>query len=190
MIEEDKKLYELIKEMSLKRLKLENLDKDPRLIDKNSPWFGKDIEFAMKRLSYYMCFVCKKPYFAGRREFGNDINNKNDNFNYDLQNCLCGKDSELKNVAGKNNCDKHGKDFIEYKCKFCCKIASWFCWGTTHFCEDCHKRQCNEDYVSKYPKDRLPKCDKFTCEVGGNHPPNGEEFAIGCSICRNNSKNE
>ena len=190
MIEEDKKLYELIKEMSLKRLKLENLDKDPRLTDLNSPWFGKDIEFAMKRLSYYMCFACKKPYFAGRREFGNDINNKNDNFNYDLQNCLCGKDSELKNVAGKNSCDKHGKDFIEYKCKFCCKIASWFCWGTTHFCEDCHKRQCNEDYVGKYPKDTLPKCNKSTCEVGGNHPPNGEEFAIGCFICRNNSKNE
>ena len=191
MIDENKKLYEEIKEMSLKRLKFEDLDKDPRLTDPNSPWFGKKEEFAMKRLSYYLCYVCKKPYFAGRRECGNDPNMNNDdpNKNYDPKDCVCGKDANLSGVAGKTNCAKHGKDFIEYKCKFCCKIASWFCWGTTHFCEDCHKRQCNNDYVSKYPKDKLPRCNRATCEVGGNHPPNGEEYALGCSICRNNEEN-
>jgi E3 ubiquitin-protein ligase MYCBP2 len=192
MIDENKKLYESIKEMALKRLKFEDLDKDPRLTDPNSPWFGKKVEFAMKRLSYYMCYVCKKPYFAGRRECGNDPNMNNDdpNKNYDPKDCVCGKDANLSGVAGKTNCPKHGKDFIEYKCKFCCKIASWFCWGTTHFCEDCHKRQCNGDYVSKYSRDRLPRCNRATCEVGGNHPPNGEEFALGCSICRNNAEND
>ena len=191
MIDENKNLFEQIKEMALKRLKFEDLDKDPRLSDPNSPWYGKKEEFAMKRLSYYMCYVCKKPYFAGRRECGNDPNMNNDdpNKNFDPKDCVCGKDANLSGVGGKTNCDKHGKDFIEYKCKFCCKIASWFCWGTTHFCEDCHRRQCNNDYVSKYPKDRLPKCNKATCEVGGNHPPNGEEFALGCSICRNNEEN-
>ena len=192
MIDENKKLYESIKEMALKRLKFEDLDKDPRLTDPNSPWFGKKVEFAMKRLSYYMCYVCKKPYFAGRRECGNDPNMNNDdpNKNYDPKDCVCGKDANLSRVAGKTNCPKHGKDFIEYKCKFCCKIASWFCWGTTHFCEDCHKRQCNGDYVSKYSRDRLPRCNKATCEVGGSHPPNGDEFALGCSICRNNAEND
>ena len=192
LIDQNKELYETIKEMSLKRLKFEDLDKDPRLTDPNSPWFGKKVEFAMKRLSYYMCFICKKPYFAGRRECGNDPNMNNDDPNqvYKPEECVCGKDANLSGVAGKTNCPKHGKDFIEYKCKFCCKIASWFCWGTTHFCEDCHKRQCNGDYVSKYTKDRLPKCNKSKCEVGGNHPPNGEEFALGCSICRNNAEND
>ena len=192
MINENKKLYESIKEMALKRLKFEDLDKDPRLTDPKSPWFGKNVEFAMKRLSYYMCYICKKPYFAGRRECGNDPNMNNDdpNKNYNPKDCVCGKDANLSGVAGKTNCPKHGKDFIEYKCKFCCKIASWFCWGTTHFCEDCHKRQCNGDYVSKYSKDKLPKCNKSTCEVGGNHPPNGEEYALGCSICRNNAEND
>jgi len=191
MIDVNKKLYEEIKDMALKRLKFEDLDKDPRLSDPNSPWFGKKVEFAMKRLTYYMCYVCKKPYFAGRRECGNDPNMNNDdpNKNYNPKDCVCGKDANLSGVAGKTDCPKHGKDFIEYKCKFCCKIASWFCWGTTHFCEDCHRRQCNNDYVSKYPRDRLPKCNKSTCEVGGNHPPNGEEYALGCSICRNSEEN-
>ena len=37
MLNEQKKLYEEIKDMSLKRLKFEDLDKDPRLTDPNSP---------------------------------------------------------------------------------------------------------------------------------------------------------
>ena len=192
LINKNKKLYENIKEMSLKRFKLEGLDKDPRLTDVNSPWYNKREEFAMKRLSFYMCYICKKPYFAGRRECGNDpnMNHEDPNKDYDPKDCICGKDANLSGISGVTNCKLHGKDFIEYKCKFCCKIASWFCWGNTHFCDDCHRRQCNHDYVSKYPRDKLPKCNKLTCEVGGNHPPNGEEFALGCSLCRHKEENK
>ena len=95
----------------------------------------------------------------------------------------------MSGILGVTDCPKHGKDYIEYKCRFCCKIASWFCWETTHFCEDCHKRQNNHDYLNKYSLDKLPKCNKSTCEVGGNHPPNGNEYALGCSLCRNFAEN-
>ena len=187
MINENIKLYKEICQMALKRLSFEGLDKDPKLTNPKSKWYGQKLEFALKRLSYYMCYVCKKPYFAGRRECGDGpgVNNDNPNKIYDPKDLVCGKDANLKNVAGKTSCNKHGNEFIEYKCRFCCKIASWFCWGTTHFCEDCHSRQCAGDYVSKYPKEKLPKCDKKNCEVGGNHPPNGDEYALGCSLCRN-----
>ena len=191
LINENKKLYEIIKEMSLKRLKYEKLDKDPRLTDIKSPWFNKVEIFAMESLSYFMCYVCKKPYFAGRRECCNEPNGYIDdsNPNYKIEYCICGKDSNLTYVEGKNNCIKHGKDFIEYKCKFCCKIAAFFCWGSTHFCEDCYKRQSMGEYLSKYTKEKLSKCNKDTCEVGGNHAPNGEEFALGCYLCRSNGDN-
>ena len=192
IIDENKKLYKEIKDMSLKRLKFEDLDKDPRLSDPQSPWFGKKEEFAMKSLSYYMCYICNKPYFAGIKECGNDpdMDNYEPNLKFNPKDCVCGKDSNLSGVAGETNCKKHGKDFIEYKCKFCCKYASWFCWGTTHICDDCYRLQNNIHDLNKFPKDRLSKCDKDKCEVGGNHPPNGEEFALGCSICRNEEKNE
>jgi hypothetical protein len=26
------------------------------------------------------------------------------------------------------------------------------------------------------------------CPIGGDHPPNGEEFALGCGICRINEE--
>ena len=38
--------------------------------------------------------------------------------------------------------DNAGRDF---KCKYCCSIALFFCWGTTHFCNDCHNRAGNNE---------------------------------------------
>jgi hypothetical protein len=35
-------------------------------------------------------------------------------------------------------CPKHGTDYLEYKCRYCCSVAVFFCFGTTHFCNACH----------------------------------------------------
>lgn len=84
-------------------------------------------------------------------------------------------------IPAGENCSIHGKEYIEFKCKFCCSIAAWFCWGTTHFCDECHKKQCNGDYVSKYPKEKLPKCPGAEkCPLKVAHRENGEEFPLGC----------
>ena len=53
--------------MALKRLEYEGLDKDPQLTVCNSKWYNQKLEYALKRLSYYLCYVCKKRYFEGRR---------------------------------------------------------------------------------------------------------------------------
>lgn len=75
---------------------------------------------------------------------------------------------------------------MEHKCQFCCSVASWFCWGKTHFCDACHTRQQKGDYVSKYEKDKLPKCPgKNKCPLKVQHPPNGDPFCLGCAFCRN-----
>lgn len=88
------------------------------------------------------------------------------------------------------DCPTHGRDFIEFKCKFCCSISAWFCWGTTHFCDDCHTKQNKGDYLNRKPKSELPKCPgRGRCPLKIEHPPNGEEFAMGCAVCRNLSLN-
>lgn len=52
-------------------------------------------------------------------------------------------------------CPKHGTDFLEYKCRYCCSVAVFFCFGTTHFCNACH-----DDFqrVTNLPKNELPAC--------------------------------
>jgi E3 ubiquitin-protein ligase MYCBP2 len=190
IIKENTALYEEICKKALERLKFDGLYKDPKLTEPNSKWYKKDLEYALMRLSYYMCFQCKKPYFAGLRECGDGPNvNNNQDREYDPKDLICGAHVNNYGAAGITECKTHGKDYIEYKCKFCCNIASWFCWGTTHFCENCHARQCKGDYVNKYTKDKLPKCDTSKCPVKVKHPENGEEFGLGCSVCRNNNEN-
>jgi hypothetical protein len=63
----------------------------------------------------------------------------------------------------------HGRDYIEYKCRFCCSVATWYCWGNTHFCDGCHA-----EASTVQPK---------PCTCGKPHPTNGKEHALGCSLC-------
>lgn len=43
---------------ALERAKFEELHKHPRVTDPNSRFYGRVEEFAMSKLSYYMCFKC------------------------------------------------------------------------------------------------------------------------------------
>lgn len=157
--------------------------------------------------------MSQKPYFGGER----DCNAEQRAADYNPAELVCGGCS---NFGNKNSCTVHGNDFMyvtsihryrilytythiltssvymhsEYKCRFCCSVACWFCWGTTHFCEPCHRIATE---IAKRPKKGtcsmllymrscdscraidLPKC---TCTV--QHPPNGDEYCLGCSLCR------
>ena len=95
---------------------------------------------------YYMCFKCKKPYFGGAKDCNRAM--ENEKMEFKPEELVCANCCDVEKVE---NCNKHGKDYIEFKCKFCCSLAVWFCWydflyiinlnrGTTHFCEECHKR--------------------------------------------------
>ena len=88
---------------------------------------------------------------------------------------------------GLKECKKHGKDFIEFKCRYCCSLALWFCWGTTHFCEPCHKKAGKLRNISM---DKVPKCKgPGKCPLGGDHKPNFYEYCMGCAVCRNDKEN-
>lgn len=69
---------------------------------------------------------------------------------FDAAELVCGVCSDIGQM-----CPKHGADFLEYKCRFCCSVAMFFCLGDTHFCTGCH-----EDFqrLKKIPIDKLPQC--------------------------------
>ena len=46
---------------------------------------------------------------------------------------------------GQTTCENklgHGKEFIDYKCRFCCNIALFVCYQGTYFCDSCHLKAC------------------------------------------------
>eukprot|EP00043_Microstomoeca_roanoka_P019706 m.225465 g.225465 ORF g.225465 m.225465 type:complete len:4069 (-) comp17042_c0_seq1:290-12496(-) len=137
---------------------------------------------AMKKYTYYKCYRCKKAYFGGEEACAVGSNE------FDEKELVC---PACSGGSTQQVCPKHGTDFLEYKCRYCCSVAVFFCFGTTHFCQPCH-----DDYQRclDRPKSELPKCPagpKLTqlegdeCPLHVAHPPTGEEFALGCGICRN-----
>ena len=179
---------EEVQKKALLRIKFEDLDKDPRLKDPNDDFYNNLQAWAMFKLAYYQCFKCKEAYFGGQKDC---IRAQQEQQEFKPEELVCSKCAALSVEGGQKSCKKHGMDFIDFKCRFCCAIANWFCWGTTHFCDDCHKRQCKGDYLSKYKKDKLPQCTGGKkCPLGiEKHPPNGDEYSMGCSICRNDKDN-
>mmetsp|Transcript_18614 Transcript_18614/g.26102 ORF Transcript_18614/g.26102 Transcript_18614/m.26102 type:complete len:576 (+) Transcript_18614:22-1749(+) len=161
-------LYEVVKKKAVDRLEFVGLNQAKEITDPNSQFHKNPVKYALYRFSYFPCYKCQKPYFGGERAC--EAARADD---FDPKELICGA---CVDPSKKSSCTIHGTEYIEYKCKFCCSPAIWFCWGTTHFCENCHKQATT---IVKVPKENLPKC---TCSI--KHPPNGEEYCLGCSYCR------
>lgn len=178
LLDQADKLEVDIKKKALERAKHEGLHKDPRLKKKDDPYYNDLEKYAMARLSYYTCYECKKPYFGGLKDCGNLLEAE---ANFKEEELVCGKCS-AKNLDGKVTCPKHKEDYIEFKCRYCCSLSQWFCFGTTHFCDPCHRVAGNN---------KIKKCPgKGKCGLTVPHPDNGEEFALGCGLCRHTAFSE
>ncbi|KAI5730737.1 hypothetical protein M8J76_016854 [Diaphorina citri] len=167
-------LMEDVKRKALMRLEYEGLDK-----------VGGDLaQYAMEKYAYYVCFRCNKAYYGGEARCDAELGASD----YNPAELVCGACSD---VSRAQMCPKHGQDFLEYKCRYCCSVAVFFCFGTTHFCNACH-----EDFqrVTNIVTTQLPYCpagpkavqlEGDECPLHVEHPATGEEFALGCGICRN-----
>ena len=53
-----------IKERALQRLQFEGRERDPAIVNKDGSNYNDPVGFAMKQYLFYMCYKCKRPYFA------------------------------------------------------------------------------------------------------------------------------
>lgn len=99
---------------------------------------------------------CPQAYYGGEARCELDVGGSD----YDPAELVCGGCSD---VARAQMCPKHGADLLEYKCRYCCSVAVFFCFGTTHFCNACH-----DDFqrVTNLLPGELPPCP------AGNHSSN------------------
>ncbi|XP_046902595.1 E3 ubiquitin-protein ligase MYCBP2 isoform X13 [Hypomesus transpacificus] len=180
-----KELFEDVRRKALMRLEYEGLHKSEAITTPGARFHNDPAGFAINRYAYYVCFKCKKAYFGGEARCDAEAGQGDD---YDPSELICGACSD---VSRAQMCSKHGTDFLEYKCRYCCSVAVFFCFGTTHFCNACH-----DDFqrMTSVPKEELPHCpagpkgkqlEGTECPLHVVHPPTGEEFALGCGVCRN-----
>ena len=79
----------------------------------------------MNTLSYYQCHKCKDAYFIGRKDCAAAaLFDKNYLAKEEM---ICPKCMPMAVGGGVQHCDKHVSDYIDWKCKYCCSPAVWFC---------------------------------------------------------------
>ena len=176
-----------VKNKALMRLEFEGLANNHSITTPGSLFYNDPAGYAMNRYAYYLCSKCHKAYYGGEARCEELVVPQNaENFN--ASELICGGCSD---VAMAQICPKHGTDFLEYKCRYCCSVAVFFCFGTTHFCNACH-----DDFqrITSIPVANLPQCPVASrarqlegdqCPLNVVHPSTGKEFALGCGICRN-----
>ena len=118
--------------MSLLRLKFEKLENSDEIIKEDGKFYKNELGYSMYNFAYYPCFECQKPYFGGKKNC-----EQLQNENFDPKELVCGS-CVSKKMKNMKECSKHKSEFIDFKCRFCCKIATFFCWGSTHFCVNHH----------------------------------------------------
>lgn len=121
-----------VEKKAILRASHEGIDKDDRVVKKGHDFYGDLKGWAMFKLAYYQCFKCKKPYFGGMKDC---IQAQQAAVEFKATDLVCASCVPPNIGGGISNCKTHGTEYIEYKCKFCCSIAQWFCWGNTHFCD-------------------------------------------------------
>jgi hypothetical protein len=95
----------------------------------------------MHNCTFYECFKCKDFYFGGMQDCMQAMQSENNTNKEDL---LCKHCTTEALGFGKSMCDKHGNEFVDWKCMFCCSIALFYCaGGTGHYCTPCHNDAMN-----------------------------------------------
>jgi E3 ubiquitin-protein ligase MYCBP2 len=157
------------------KIGLDWIDLEEEVKNPQGAFYQDKLGWALKNLNFYCCYECDKPYCGGARVCGEA--GEREAFN--KKDLVCGACSNVRLRLKNGVCSKHGSDYVSFKCRYCCSVAVWFCFGTTHFCDKCHSMH-NQMATSK----NLPVCPGGSlCPIGGNHPPNGEEYALGCGLC-------
>ncbi|KAL3155665.1 hypothetical protein ABBQ32_012694 [Trebouxia sp. C0010 RCD-2024] len=173
-------LREQTVQLAKRRLKMEGLHTRPEL-KPGGLFDGRPADFALTKLLFFECDTCSRPYYGGQRQCGADgaPNDGGHAANVgDRKELICGACSAHE--AG-SKCQQHGVDFIEWKCRYCCGIASFFCFGTTHMCTACHEEWQLNPGCKKASRHL---CTPVTCPLHVRHPDHGLEHCLGCAICR------
>jgi hypothetical protein len=181
-------LRETVMRRARRRLALD-ANGPPRQIQAGGDYEGRPGEYALSRFNYYLCETCETPYFGGDRACHRGGVERGDDhergqvpaFGPEAHRLVCGSCSVTS--RGKECKKGHGAEEMEYKCRYCCDVAVWFCFGTTHFCDACHTKwvTASPDWETDPP---MKACTRKTCPLRVEHPEHGQEFCLGCAVCR------
>ena len=161
----------------------EGYDREGRVVTEGDIYFNDLTGFAMHNCSYYICYKCDEPYFGGMQDCGQAMQTEDSMKREEL---MCGPCSTAELGFGKEMCERHGNEFVDWKCMYCCSIALFFCHGgASKYCWPCHN-----DRLKRGAYVQIECTGGENCPLGLKwHPKAGtgkkeSNYPLGCSLCR------
>lgn len=128
------------------RLKVDELIKTQVLADNNNSTdhllSAEALDDARRRYAFYLCSSCQEPYFGGTIDCADTAQGE---VPPKERLCVACAPSLLQSQQCRQPLQHRG--FHVWKCRYCCQVATHVCYGTVHFCNDCHDR--NSQHVQQ-----------------------------------------
>ena len=158
------------------------LDKEGRVVTEGDVYYNDLTGFAVHNCAFYQCYQCDKPYFGGMEDCSQAMNAENTKTKQDF---ICDPCAYDELGLGKEVCEEHGNEFVDWKCMYCCSVALFYCCGGTYkFCTPCH----NDAMNGGKHKAQTDCTGGPNCPLGLKKHPNAHgakaSFPLGCSLCR------
>jgi hypothetical protein len=145
------------------------------LRDPASPYYCDEEGYILDKLSFFQCHQCQNIYYGGRQDCGEAWEASN----RPASEFVCAKCFGEASVSIRCARPEH-RDFWVYKCRYCCSVAQWYCFGNTHFCTECHNRVGELEFRPPFSQECAgPR----HCPLKVTHPPHGTEFILNCQLC-------
>ena len=124
------------------------------------------MEEARRAFAFYMCPACEEPYYGGT-VFCADLDDDDDRDDPRHRRRLC-PSCTPQTVCPRPH--EHRGSF-QWKCRYCCRPAALVCYGSVHFCNDCHERNRDRyQQINNTARRNRPALEPVPCP-GGNACP-------------------
>lgn len=202
------RVQNLIQELPLEIIDNDEDDDQKNENDKNATTdkHQERLDRAWKKYAFYLCANCEDPYFGGTIACADQVEGEIVESKDRL--CVACRETTTSRRHGSNNSNNNNngccrnvaqhRSFLVWKCRYCCRPASFVCYGNVHFCESCHDR--NTKRVQTQQQQPAPPLEPIPCPGGAACPfpkPNHEqndyhvnvptsdgEQVYGCTLCQ------
>jgi len=174
-----------VEALAWEQIKVDNLEQNESVAGADAPYKGKPLEYALHSYTFYFCGQCDEPFFGGAAACAETVSGEREIAPSERVCSSC-------DARGGAPCDlvDHRKAYI-WKCRFCCSIATFVCYGGVHVCEACHSDGMEQRMSGTRA---CTPCDPSTCILPRRHaqllhengPGEHCEQVLVCSACFSN----
>lgn len=121
-----------VDQLILEQARADQLYQHPAVTSPQSSFFGNVVEYGRSIYAFYLCSLCRQPYFGGTIDCADASQAE-----LPPDDQLCPSCSPRANVTCT---EVSHAPFHIWKCRFCCNRATFVCHGSTHLCDQCHAK--------------------------------------------------